>query len=241
MLRIVVALVVAVITVPVQCQRFTLLNESSSYLSFQGLTIEPQGVVSLDFKTYRLNASLLYMQGVNNTFVYLQLLNGRLTLIINDGTDARTMSLPQLLNTNDWHKVQLVRTAGMFELTSNGTVKNTTVGQFSIMSSAFVGGVPDTPPFPITHNQVLTYPHLVGCVRRVRSGDNVANFSYPGPPINESDTNNGCASACESLDCDPDPSSNGACVEYYSKGMCDCRGVFDDAVGEHCNGKLKLC
>ncbi len=99
MLRIDLVLIVAIFTTIVQCQIMTLLNSTSSYLMYEGLVIEPEGAVTLTLRTYQLNATVLYIQGVDETFVYLHLVNGRMSLAVNDGNGTKTRSLPNPYNT----------------------------------------------------------------------------------------------------------------------------------------------
>ena len=104
MLRIDLALIVAVFTIAVQCQSMTLLNSSSFYRTYEGLVIQPEGAVTLTLRTYQLNATVLYIQGVNDTFLLVHLVNGRMNLTVNNGDGIKSTSLQNPSNTNEWLK-----------------------------------------------------------------------------------------------------------------------------------------
>jgi len=168
--------------------------------------------------------------------------NGKITLTVDDGEGTQTISLEQPYNDNTWRRVQVTRTTGMFRLMDDASdmVELSASGQeFGILSPIFVGGAPDTPPFTIIHDQVLSNAHFVGCVRRVQLSDgttvtanvNATNYSNDVMP-------NTCNLTCNAMDCDPGP-GNGECIEYYTHGVCDCRGVFDSE-GEQCTGKSRM-
>ena len=151
-MRILLVFIVAVFAIRVQCQTFTLQDSSSSYLTYDGLIVEPEGAVTLKLKTAQLNATVLYMQGVN-AFVYLHLVNGRMTLTLDDGDGTQTTSLPDPYNLNLFLRVRIVLTDGMVEITGDSdtpTKSFHTIEQFDIMSPIFIGGIPDLPPFNIT-------------------------------------------------------------------------------------------
>ena len=238
MLRIDLVLIVATFTTIVQCQTMTLLNSTSSYLAYEGLVIEPEGAVRLTLRTYQLNATVLYMQGINETFVYLHLVNGRMSLTVNDGDDRKTIALPNPYNTNGWVRVQVIFTAGIVQLVGNVGMGSVNVNrQVNVMSPIFIGGIPETPPFSIVNDLVLDNAHLVGCVRRVQLSNGTTASAVA---IDQSSDviENDCSLACPSLDCSP-ADDEGQCVEYYTHGICDCRAVFDNE-GPLCNGKLRI-
>ena len=236
MLRFDHVLMVAIFTTAVQCQTVTLFNSSSSYLAYEGLVIRPEGAVTLNLRTYQLNATVLYLQGVNDTFLLVHLLNGRMSLTVNNGDDAKSTSLLNPFNTNGWLKLQLIFTAGTVQMTGNGGMESLSInGQLNVMSPIFVGGTPDMPPFPITSSLVLDSPHLVGCVKRVQLGNGTTE-TESAQVTGSSDVMVGsCATACTQLDCSPYTDSIGACIEYYTHGICDCREVFDNE-GPLCDG-----
>ena len=245
-MQIVLVFMVAVFAIPVQCQTMTLRNPSSSYLTYEGLVIEPEGAVTLTLKTAQLNATVLYIQGMNDTFVYLHLVNGRMTLTLDDGDDTQTMSLPDPYNSNRFLKVRIVFTTdGMVQITGDGGTPTVTVGtieQFDIMSPIFIGGIPDPPLFDITHNPAVTNTHFVGCVRRVQLSNGTTDTSAAATAANRSnDVVDDCVGACarDSLDCSPDPNSEGECTEHYSHGVCDCRTI-PAVEGTMCSGKLSI-
>ena len=237
MLRIDLILIFAII---VQCQTMTLLNSTSSYLAYEGFVIEPEGAVSLTLKTYQLNATVLYVQGSNDTFVYLHLVNGRMSLTVNYGDDVKTIYLPNSYNTNRWLRVQVIFTTGMLQLRGNGGMEIlNTNRQVDIMSPIFIGGTPDTPPFLITSNQVMENAHLVGCVRRVQLSNGTTDTDGVDATDHGDVEVDSCSLECPVLDCSPHEHSEGQCIEYYTHGVCDCRGVFDSE-GPLCNGKLRI-
>jgi len=243
MVLILVALVVAIFGIPIQCQRtLTLLDSSSSYLTYEGLDVDPEGAVAVTLRTYQLNATVLYMQGSNGTFIYLHLVNGKITLTLDDGEGTQTISLKQPYNDNVWRRVQLTRTSTMFRLMDNGSnmLELSVSGVFNILSPIFVGGTPDTPPFTISHYQVLSNTHFVGCVRRVQLSNSTTATVNVNPTNYSSDVMlNTCHLACDSMDCDPSGPGNGECIEYYTHGVCDCRGV-SESEGEQCTGKSRM-
>ena len=237
MLRIYYVLIVAIFTAVAQCQTVTLLN-SSSYLAYEGLVIQPEGAVSLNLRTYQLNATVLYIQGVNDTFLLVHLLNGKMSITVYSGDDLKSASLPNPVNTNEWLKVRVVFTAGAVQLTGNGGMESLNInGQLNIMSPIFIGGTPDTPPFSITSSLVLDSPHLVGCVRRVQLSNGTTETESAQVAGSNDLVLGSCTTACSRLDCNPDRSSEGACIEYYTHGICDCRAVFDSE-GPLCDGKV---
>ena len=240
-MQIVLVFVVAVCAIRVQCQTMTLLDASSSYLTYEGLVIEQEGAVTLTLNTAQLNATVLYIQGVNDTFVYLHLVNGRMTLTLDDGDGTQTTSLPDPYNSNLFLRVRVVLTDEMVEIIGDGdaTTKGLSISeQFVIMSPIFIGGIPDPPPFNITHNPAVTNTHFVGCVRRVQL-NNGTDTSDATAADHSSDVVDGCSRACASLDCSPNPNSEGECTEYYSHGVCDCRRI-PALEGAWCNGKLSI-
>ena len=241
MLRVDFVLIVATFATIVQCQMMTLLNSTSSYLAYEGLEIEPEGAIALTLRTYQLNATVLYMQGINETFVYLHLVNGRMSLTVNDGDDTKTIALPNPYNTNGWVRVQVIFTTGIVQLMGNDGTESVNINrQVHIMSPIFIGGTPETPPFSITNNLVLDNAHLVGCVRRVQLSNGTTNTESANATDQSSDViEDDCSLACPSLDCSPAIDSEGQCVEYYTQGICDCRGVFDSE-GPLCDGKLRM-
>ena len=234
--------VISVFTVRVECQRMTLRNPSSSYLTYEGLVIEPEGAVALTLRTVQLNATVLYIQGVNDTFVYLHLVNGRMTLTLDDGDGTQTTSLPDPYNSDRFLSVRVVLTDGMVEIIGDGGAPTVTLGtieQFDIRSPIFVGGIPDPPPFYITHNPAFNNTHFVGCVRRVQLSNGTDTSAAATATYRSSDVVDDCVRACDSLDCSPDPNSNGECIEYYSHGVCDCRTI-PVSEGAWCSGKSSI-
>ena len=242
-MQIVLVFMVAVFAIPVQCQTMTLRNSSSSYLTYEGLVIEQEGAVALTLKTAQLHATVLYIQGVNDTFVYLHLGNGRMTLTLDDGDGTQTTSLPDPYNSNHFLRVRVVLTTdGMVQITGDGgtpTVSLGTIEQFDIMSPIFIGGIPDPPPFDITHNPAVTNTHFVGCVRRVQLSNGTDTSAAATAANRSSDVVDGCVEACDLLDCNPDANSEGECTEYYSYGVCDCRRIAVSE-GAWCNSKLSV-
>ena len=240
MLRIDLVLIVAIFTTIVQCQMMTLLNSASSYLAYEGLVIEPEGAVTLTLRTYQLNATVLYIQGVDETFVYLHLVNGRMSLVVNDGNGTKTRFLPNPYNTNRWLRVQMMFTTGMIKLMGNSGTESVNISrQVEIMSPIFIGGIPDTPPFSITNDLVMNNAHLVGCVRRVQLSNGTTDTDSADATERSSDIEDDCTRACQMLDCSPEVNSEGQCIEYYTHGICNCRVVFDNE-GSLCNGKFRI-
>ena len=244
MMQIVLVFIVAAFAVHVQCQTMTLLNDSSSYLTYEGLVIDPEGaVVALTLRTAQLDATVLYMQGVNDTFVYLHLVNGKMTLTLDDGDGTRMTSLSDPYNSNSFLSVRVVFTDGMVEIIGGdgGTMALDTNEQFDIMSTIFIGGIPNPPPFDITYSLAVTNTHFVGCVRPVQLSNGTTETSNVNATHRSGDVVDGCSRACRSLavDCNPDPDLNGECIEYYTHGECDCRGL-PDSEGTVCNGKFSV-
>ena len=238
MLRVVLLLIVAAFTARVHCQRVTLLDSRSSYLTYDGIKINPGITIILRLRTARLNATVLYMQGSNDTFVYVHLVNGRMALTANDDEGTiTTVQLPEPHNTNMWVTVELMFDKGMIELMSDSgdSVTVDTNGQF--VSPIFIGGIPDLPPFSIMSSEAMNNNHFVGCFRvlRVNNGSTTINHDATN---RSSDVIGGCDGGCSSLDCSPDPNSNGECIEYYTHGVCDCRRV-PVSEGAQCIGKLR--
>ena len=239
-MRIVLVFIVAAFAVHVQCQTMTLLNDSLSYLTYEGLVIDPEGAVALTLRTAQLDATVLYMQGVNDTFVYLHLVNGKMTLTLDDGDGTQMTSLPDPYNSNRFLSVRVVFTDGMVEIIGDGgTMPLDTNEQFDIMSPIFIGGIPNPPPFEITHRQAVTNTHFVGCVRRVQLSNGTTGTSDANAATRSNDVMDDCVRECGSLDCNPDPNLTGECIEYYTHGVCDCRGL-PDSEGTVCNGKLSV-
>ena len=243
MMQIVLVFFISIFAVRVECQTMTLRNPSSSYLTYEGLVIEPEGAVALTLKTAQLDATVLYIQGVNDTFVYLHLVNGRMTLTLDDGDGTQTTSLPDPYNSDRFFRVRVVLTTdGMVQIAGDGGAPTITVGtieQFDIMSPIFIGGIPDPPLFDITHNPAVTNTHFVGCVRRVQLSNGTTDTSDGTAANRSSDVVDDCVGACDSLDCSPDPSSEGECTEYYYHGVCDCRTI-PISEGTMCSGKLSV-
>ena len=181
------------------------------------------------------------MQGENDTFVYVHLVNGKMTLTLDDGGGTQTTSLPDPYNSNGRQEVNVILYDGTVDLMVNDGMPQglVTDGQFSIMSPIFIGGIPDSPPFEITYSQAVTNTHFVGCVRRVRLSNGTTDTTSANALAQNSDIMDGCTGACSSLDCSPDPSSAGECIEYYTHGECDCRGL-PVSEGTGCNGKLSV-
>ena len=238
MLRVVLLFTVATFAIRVHCQRVTLLDATSSYLTYNGIEIDAGSTIILRLRTAQLNATVLYMQGSNDTFVYVHLVNGRMVLTANDDEGTiTTEQLPEPHNTNLWVTVELMFDEGMIELMSDGgdSVTVGTNGQFD--SLIFVGGIPNSPPFSIISSEAMNNKHFVGCFRvlRVNEGNTTTNHDATD---RSSDVMGGCDGGCSSLDCSPDPNSEGECIEYYTHGVCDCRSFADlDRAG--CNGKFR--
>ena len=234
----VVLLIVAAFAIPVHCQTVTLLDSKSSYLIYDGIEIDPGSTIILRLRTAQLNATVLYMQGSNDTFVYVHLVNGRMVLTVNDydGTTT-TEQLPEPHNTNGWVRVEVMIEDGTIELTSDSgdSVMVDTNGQ--LVSPIFVGGIPDPPPFSIISSEAMNNNHFVGCFRSLRLNNGSTTID-PNPTNRSSGVMDGCIGRCSSLDCSPDPGSNGECIEYYTHAECDCRGV-SDSDGARCNGNLR--
>ena len=238
MFRVVLLLIIAAFITRVHCQRVTLLDSRSSYLTYDGIKIDPGSTIILRLRTAQLNATVLYMQGSNDTFVYVHLVNGRMGLTANDDEGIiTTVQLPEPHNTNLWVTVELMFDEGMIELMSDGrdSVTVDTNGQF--VSPIFVGGIPDPPPFSIISSKAMNNNHFVGCFRvlRVNEGNTTTNHDATD---RSSDVMGGCDGGCSSLDCSLDPNSNGECIEYYTHGVCDCSS-FADLDGAGCNGSLQ--
>ena len=243
-MQIVLVFIAAAFAVHVQCQRFTLLDNSSSYLTYEGLVIDPEGAVVVVLETAQLNATVLYMQGVNDTFVYLHLVNGKMTLTLDDGNGLQMTALPDPYNSNRFLRVRVVFTDGMVEIIGDGgspTMSLDNDEQFDINSPIFIGGIPNPPPFGITHSQAVTNTHFVGCMRRVQLSNGTTDTTGATPANRSSDIMDDCGGACSSSspDCNPDPSSLGQCIEYYTHGVCDCR-LVPDSEGPQCTGKLSV-
>ena len=245
MLRGVLLLIVAAFTSRVHCQRVTLLDSRASYLTYDGIKIDTGSTIILLLRTAQLNATVLYMQGSNDTFVYVHLVNGRMVLTANDDEGTiTTVQLPEPHNTNMFVTVELMFDEGMIELMSDGgklmsdggnSVTVDTNRQF--VSPIFIGGIPDLPPFPIIYSEAMNNNHFVGCFRvlRVNEGNTTTNHDATD---RSSDVVDGCYGSCSSLECSLDPNSEGECIEYYTHGVCDCRS-FSDLDGAGCNGKLR--
>ena len=87
---------------------------------------------------------------------------------------------------------------------------------------------------------MVTNTHFVGCVRKVQLSNGTTNGTSAATPTNRSsDVIDGCIEACDSLDCSPDPNSNGDCTEYYSHGLCDCRRI-PAVEGAMCSGEFSV-
>ena len=189
-------------------------------------------------RTAQLNATVLYMQGSNDTFAYVHLINGRMALTVNDydGT-ITTVQLPEPHNTNKWVSVEVMIDDRIIELMSDSgdSVVVDTNGRF--VSPIFVGGIPDPPPFSIISSETSNNTHFVGCFRSLRL-NNGSTTIVLNPTNRSSGVMDGCIGQCSSMDCSPDPGSNGECIEYYTHAECDCRGV-SDSDGARCNGNLR--
>ena len=99
---------------------------------------------------------------------------------------------------------------GMIELMSDSgdSVMVDTNARGQLISPIFVGGIPDPPPFSIISSEAMNNKHFVGCFRSLRL-NNGSTTIYLNPTNRSSDVMDECSGRCSSLDCSPDPGSNG--------------------------------
>jgi len=233
-----VTIAIALLATSVHCQlQTTYLDVNSSFVSLQRWDMEPEGAVSFKIRTFQLNASLLYMQGDLDTFIYLELLNGQVRMTLSDGTMA-TLSRP--FNTNSFRGLQLVRTAGSLGLRDMDFNQSSNVdfnGVINIIAPVFVAGLdPSVDPNNITFTDASIRPHFVGCIDEFEIG----NGSIVTIDFNDSDVLDNSADvifgAC-SGQCNPSLCNGGDCIEYYTRAKCSC-GPVSEGNGEFCMGKL---
>ena len=239
MLRMIAMIHILDVTTVVRCQPVTLLDSSSSYLAYEGLVLQPSGGIICSFRTYsqtyRLNATVLYIQGRNGMFIYVRLLNG--DVVVNDGTGVRVRTLPQpavsdSFDTNKWVDIQISHINGMLEFLLNNRPMQLANSLIDILSPIFIGGIPDPSPFQISYNDAINNVHLLGCVRDVKViRDRLVNANLTA---NSDDVVFGsCGLPCLFLEC----GSDRECDEYYTHSACHCRGLYDSREAQ-CNGML---
>ncbi len=159
---------------PIPIHKVTFQSPIDSYLTLTTLHIGDNFDFEFMFKTKEKNGLLFYNAGINNEFFAMELLNGIVHLVYNDGTGPKMLAAQSpKMNDNEWHHVKLSRTYSKnFEVTIDDRPtqfpSGTRQDHLNLAGTLYVGGVPKAMYGNSLPEQITSQHGFKGCMASVR-------------------------------------------------------------------------
>ena len=155
--------------------KITFRSPTDAYVTLPGLYVGEDFEISFMFKTQERNGLLLYNGGggLSNDFLAVELVNGYIYLIFDDGTGTKTIkaNTPRPLGDDEWHFVKISRPASEnFAITVDETVttypRDLRKATMELRDELYIGGVTRN-MYPNLPEQITSEHGFRGCMASV--------------------------------------------------------------------------
>ncbi|RUS79070.1 hypothetical protein EGW08_013175 [Elysia chlorotica] len=199
-----------------------------AYAALNGLVLQTEYHISMQFKTTEKNGLILYNGGSGNDFLALELSNGFLYYVYNMGEGEQRVraNVIQHLSDNKWHELRVYRTEisqQMIRVDDRTPTIDDLSGaknrKFDLDGKLYLGGVEKT-MYPSLPKMITSRHGFVGCLGSIDLNRYHPNVMREAKPITES-VGDGCRGPITK--CVNDSCANfGRCVQQWNTYSCDC-------------------
>ncbi|XP_077521803.1 neurexin 1 [Amblyomma americanum] len=189
------------------------------------------GAFSVRLRTVEPDGLVLYASGAQGDLIALELLEGRLHLVVDLGSGPVKVRSERRLDDGHWHQVQVARTGRAGTLTVDEVVTDFVAPgnskQLDVEGPLFVGGVGttarDDAPLPSALWSGSLRLGFVGCLRDLVVGGGAVDLASYAQRQDSGAVRASCHRSSGPPPCASQPCLHGGrCVEGWNRFICDC-------------------